>query len=48
MAQDGALVLAFDGEVDAFAEARAVDCRFAHAEQMGSAMDQLEWYIKSK
>lgn len=30
MAQDGALVLALDGEVDAFAEAGAVDCCLAH------------------
>ena len=33
MAQDGALVLALDGEVDAFAEARAVNCRFPHVER---------------
>lgn len=33
MAQNGALVMALDGEVDAFAEARTVDCRFAHVER---------------
>lgn len=35
MAQDGALVLALDSEVYAFAEARTVDCRFAHVERYG-------------
>lgn len=33
MAQDSALVLALDGEVNASAEARAVDCCFAHVER---------------